>query len=504
MALRCRSHFAITADTSSSARVTAVLATCCLVLLGSTGASAEDASASSAAEPQEVEVSPDGQEVTTKNAEAPAVVDDSKSIAGETDSADENPDGSAPSDAERTQKSMNDVLGTTAESDYVAKHFSFVFGGVVLNQFKVQRVPSTMPGWPDQFYLDSGNSDAKAYLELGFRWRWAWLDRDSYLESQSQDSKYQSQRLKLEQAIARRRAAQAVSDAKLQVLAAATLSGGDAAALTLAVNESVSAQRALDSARVDELIARSEFTTSVTEGAQDRSNHYGSREKYFSLRDRWKTKGGGFFIPDDWSVRLGFVFDGSTSANDVVATVGASDLYGELGLGWNLVKWSFATRSIAKEPIRATINLEANATFFTDENINDVHGRGIIGAAFVFGLPVKYAGAQKLDAFDPSRIENESVIELLARFGAVVAEIPDFTGVYTNELQSEFNQVSYSSQVGIGLDVEFNVPINERLGYVFARGQINALFDPNPWFISLGYTIPLSTITSAITSSASN
>jgi hypothetical protein len=48
--------------------------------------------------------------------------------------------------------------------------------------------------------------------------------------------------------------------------------------------------------------------------------------------------------------------------------------------------------------------------------------------------------------------------------------------------------------------VELNVPITERLGYLVARGHMNSGFDPNPWFIQLGYTIPLSSLVSSFTS----
>jgi hypothetical protein len=209
-------------------------------------------------------------------------------------------------------------------------------------------------------------------------------------------------------------------------------------------------------------------------------------------------------VPDDWTVRLGFVFDSNTSSNDVVSTVGASDVYGELGVGWNLIEWSFPTSSIAREPLRGTINLDLDGMFFTDENINDVHGRGIFGPSFVFGIPVKYTTPDPRQQVDPTVVENDPVIELLARLGAVVAEVPQFKSKDTDELKSEHNQVLYSADWGLGLDVEFNVPITQKLGYIMARGQINAFFDPNPWFISLGYTIPLSTITSAITTGAAS
>lgn len=38
------------------------------------------------------------------------------------------------------------------------------------------------------------------------------------------------------------------------------------------------------------------------------------------------------------------------------------------------------------------------------------------------------------------------------------------------------------------------MPLSPTAGYVFLRGALNSGFDPNPWSLSFGYTIPLSTM----------
>lgn len=139
---------------------------------------------------------------------------------------------------------------------------------------------------------------------------------------------------------------------------------------------------------------------------------------------------------------------------------------------------------------------------YTDTSINDVHGRGIIGLGFALGVPIQF-GEPDLDRLiDDRSLSTQSVVEMLLRIGAVNTEVPAFANKTTNELKTTRGTIDYRNDWGFGMDLELNVPISEKLGYIIARGQINADFDPNPWFIQLGYTIPLSTFVEGVTGGA--
>jgi hypothetical protein len=62
----------------------------------------------------------------------------------------------------------------------------------------------------------------------------------------------------------------------------------------------------------------------------------------------------------------------------------------------------------------------------------------------------------------------------------------------------------FEGKWGFGLDMELNIPVTRDLGYVVARGTLNAGFDPNPWSLQIGYTIPLSTLVRGLTGQTNN
>lgn len=415
-----------------------------------------------------------------------------------------------------TQQTMAAALGKSVQSDYVAKHFTLLFGGVVLNQFKISE---TGTGADKQLFLDDGSTDAKAFIEGGFRWRWAWLDRDSLLTAMMRDSRAQDEYNAVALATDRRKAAQqalrgAEATAKAAALKAAASQEEDDAPAAAAPeprtgtvaeenkgDQDAIAEAATDlaAARIAEARARAALTTKARDLIKVDTGQLTPWSRFYSLGSRIDELGWFALIPDDYVTRLGFVFD-SDSSNDAISTVGSSDVYTELGIGWNLVRWSFPTRDESEPPIRGALNLEFDGMAFTDDQINDVHGRGIGGLAFVFGVPLTFTSSDPRDEVDPTVVPNAPVAELVTRLGAVIAETPQFVNKSTNELVNEHGNAAYEAEWGFGLDIELNVPITERLGYLMARAQVNSGFDPNPWFISLGYTIPLSTMASAITS----
>ena len=82
--------------------------------------------------------------------------------------------------ASTDQQKMDAALGGNAESDFVAKNFSLLFGAVILNQFEFV-APTGATEDSKERVLKSGSADAKVFVEGGFRYRWAWLARDSML-----------------------------------------------------------------------------------------------------------------------------------------------------------------------------------------------------------------------------------------------------------------------------------------------------------------------------------
>jgi hypothetical protein len=216
-----------------------------------------------------------------------------------------------------------------------------------------------------------------------------------------------------------------------------------------------------------------------------------SREKgivNYMWRGTWTDgKVTSLFVPDNWSVRLGYLFSGGGDGGSISAAseiVTASDLYIQLGMGYDLVRWSLPTSRIEDVPIRASIGLEFNNLWFSEKAINDIHQRVFLGLGASFGIPLKYKEAD--------RDKPPPIVELVVRIGAVYTETPQYVEDARRELQLEHLDPKFAGAWGAGLDAEFNIPITKSLGYLVLRGGMNAGYDPNPWAVTIGWTIPLS------------
>lgn len=113
-----------------------------------------------------------------------------------------------------------------------------------------------------------------------------------------------------------------------------------------------------------------------------------------------------------------------------------------------------------------------------------------------FGIPFRFLGSDQG--------ERPSIVELAVRAGWVSVERPQFKDSMSGEIEAENTFPRYDSEEGFGMDIEFNVPIAKQLGYLSLRGQINIGFDPNPWVLSIAYTIPLASLAQALSGAGSS
>jgi hypothetical protein len=174
----------------------------------------------------------------------------------------------------------------------------------------------------------------------------------------------------------------------------------------------------------------------------------------------------------------------------------------ELTPGWNLINWSMPTSSPEETPIRASINFEPSLRLSTDRELLDVHERYFVGFATVFGIPFSFldgdrnANANSAGESDaaskPAVPKLEPIAELVARLGAVSVETPKFKNTGDRVIEVENEVPDFRGSWGAGFDIEMNVPVARALGYLTAHGTLNFGFDPNPWTLTLGYTLPIS------------
>jgi hypothetical protein len=372
------------------------------------------------------------------------------------------------------------MVGKSVESDYTAKHFSLVSGAVILNPFTIKADSSSSTG----FVLEKESStSAHAFIEGGFRYRWAWLDRLAPADKCKVES------VETEKAKAELR----VEEAQLY---SASIGGTqteiDAARLEVtAAQQKVAAQKGQDAASAE-----------ATDCTERRAWETAQQEPpYFSLPTMWRRRGAMVLMPSDWTTRMGFAFADSSNTG-AAGIAGSSDFYGELTPGWNLVNWSMHTSTAEKTPIRASLNFEPSLTLNTDRQILDVHERYLIGFAAVFGVPLG-DGVQAAEASGASNVTTAPkpapIAELLVRLGAVNVETPKFLNSTSRDILVENEVAAFRSGWGTGFDMELNVPVTESLGYLVARGNINFGFNPNPWTLTLGYTIPISQFSKLVT-----
>lgn len=414
---------------------------------------------------------------------------------------------------------QSSVLGASVGSDYVAKHFSLLIGAVVLSPFEFTDPDAGGNNAGKKFVLNSGDATARAFLEGGFRYRWAWLDRLPEIEIRRQEALRrapQDLRRKLEAAQQNLVLAQAELKARKgeQQRFNAAAAAGDGAVGALAVQkralddqvaagENVVAEKQILLAR-----ARQEILVGAETKAYQAWDAHQEQGSYFGPRYLWSKKAWFSLLPDDWEARMGFVFDGSSDTT-TSTVVGGSDLYAQVAMGWNILRWSLPTISPEETPIRGAIDLEGALSLVTDSKFTDVHERYLIGPSLVFGIPLIWTTPAE-DEEDDSTAETGArrehvalpIIEIVTRAGAVNVDTPRFVPNAGREVRVEQGAPAYRGRWGFGLDMEINVPITRSLGYLVARGSLNAGFDPNPWSLQLGYTIPLSTLAQGLTAGA--
>lgn len=225
------------------------------------------------------------------------------------------------------------------------------------------------------------------------------------------------------------------------------------------------------------------------------------------------------FLPADFQARVGYVFNGGSPAG-LASVASSSNVYGDLIGGLNLIRATLPTNSPEETPMRASINLEGLVSLTTDTDSVDVHGRYLVGPALAVGVPLMWIRPnQDRDDDDqedakpnpeatattskaPTPVptpELAGIVEVVARIGAVNVDVPSFKSTTGRQVELTNDQPDFSGEWGLGLDLELNIPIAERWGYITARATINEFITPSPWGLQFGYTIPLSTVTGFVT-----
>ena len=340
-------------------------------------------------------------------------------------------------------------------ADYTAKNFSLVAGGVLLNQFKYRdTTPAPSPSDPNpaqRLELDKGTNAASAFLEAGARMRWAWRDR----EVASPDPKV----------------ARAQAEVKRLEKAKRAIEELGVSGKTLAA-----ARAELETAEKDRDAA---VSGSSRLGTSRRSARIWAGSHPAGTSDDEDLEVGAFLLPDDFEIRLGYAF-GEDTDQTPVSIAGKSEVFTEAFIGWNLLRFGDGG-SNGRPPIRGSFNFEGGLGLTTDKEVDDIHARVFVGPALALGVPVKMG-------------EGYPIVEVVARAGAVRVETPVFASKATRELEIEHGRPDFRGGWGFGMDVDFNVPVPNDLGYLMLRGRLNSNFDPNPWSVTLGYTIPLTKI----------
>ena len=377
------------------------------------------------------------------------------------------------------QKKEEATAGADSKSDYTAKNFSLLTGAVVLNPFEITKNAN------GDLELDKrSDTTANAFVEGGFRHRYAWRDRiapskeaawmvaDLESKLKAARKKLQDLRDKWDLAKARRE-----ETTRTNTEAECMDTKHKIAKLQQDKNEADGKQRA------------SELAWQI--GLRDNASVKCPACRLVTKCDL------AALVPSDWTARMGFAFaSGKTGA---AGLPGASDFYGEVGTGVNLLRFDLPTSSSMETPSRGALSFESAASFTTDSSSLDVHERPFIGASLTFGVPLSLVSTDtevpETKDGAPAPLKPAPIAELLTRVGAVWVETPQFKdpkSATSRVIKTENGSPDFEGQWGGGFDMELNVPVSEQLGYLVARGSINFGFDPNPWTLTLGYTIPIS------------
>jgi hypothetical protein len=374
-------------------------------------------------------------------------------------------------------------FGTTVGTDYNAKHFMLLFGAAVLNRFKLTRHPADKTMALQNYTLDGGSTAARAFVEAGVRYRWAWLDRLSpkqegitrLIEDVDLRNAGASSKLRVESD--RDNALVVERDGLLSIAGARVL-------------QSRQRYREYSDRLESTLVAYRDAWQSFGDGMRSRS-----------LISRCEADGIGCLVPGDLDGRLGYVFDsGSTTSASTILS--GNDTYGQLGLGWRLVDWSFPTSEYDEVPIRGSVNFEPTIRMTTDSGFNDIHENYFVGASFVFGVPIPPRATSGdahtrqivavLEGGPLVKPTPAPVVEFVAKIGATRTDVPVLHDSPTDDTVALRNGLpAFRKQWGLGFGLEINAPVPGNLGYVILRGEYDAELHPDPWVVQFGYTIPI-------------
>lgn len=384
--------------------------------------------------------------------------------------------------------------GKTMEtSDYVAKNFWLGTGAVILNPFTLEDCTSNNTLCDEnlnakkRFRLKTGNTTANAFFEAGYRRRWAWQDRLSHVEAAGEKVAAATQ--------PDRAAVKAWIDAAEKRLAASERATVVSAGRP---GEAVTAFAAAsdDLANAQVALARMNATARTDAAAEKQKAAKEQPESAIDVKYVWQRSDEDKGWPFDLDVRGGFLFASGTSG--AAGIVGGSDFYISAAPALNLARWAWPGSNTAA-PTRGAFSLELSGALNTDSGMTDTHGRYLLGVSTALGVPFQLTGgASPSNSANGITAHAEPVAELLIRVGAVNLETPTFLNKDSRQVEVQNEVPAFRSHWGLGADLELNVPITEKLGYVMARGQINSGFDPDPWTLQLGYTIPLSSLVSLV------
>jgi hypothetical protein len=200
------------------------------------------------------------------------------------------------------------------------------------------------------------------------------------------------------------------------------------------------------------------------------------------------------WLPTDRDVRAGITFgNGSEISGSTVA--GSGDFNALIAFGWPLVHRDLDRASTR---ISDSFNLEALFEVVTDREVQDVHDRESFGIAYVIGVE---AQSLPIPGVTETRDLENRVYEIAVRGSLSSLESPETrddiivndTGTIRPEVAGR-SFPEFNSSWGYGLDVDVQLPFG-REGYLTLGAGVfggDSDLDPNPWFLRLGITVPLS------------
>lgn len=221
-----------------------------------------------------------------------------------------------------------------------------------------------------------------------------------------------------------------------------------------------------------EAIARSRYAW--RNGAKDNSGDFTGVSAWISQeKSEGNIKIGEYAL--DFELRGGFAFAGTS--RDASTIVGGGDGYATLSLGLPVYReWLAAEQG--SYPTIFTVNIpEAEVAFVSSRNAGDIHTDWAIGIGTAWGIPLSP--------------QNKRKVEVLGLLGYSQVEQPRLAPGTTTLIVNAAGFPEFNPQPALMFKVETRVPIG-KTGYISLGGRYyNSNGDPDPWSMSLGYTISL-------------